>query len=176
MQINAQLVVDDGEQNLSIPLPAECIAALVEQLPDNATHASIFGCLSRHSASSVRAAIAQKRFLPRTAVARLTEDPAIEVISGLLYLGSASASLSAADILAICRRDSGLAKQVAGNCTEFACDDAVFEFLETHSDEHVRARLVDGCRVPRAVLQRMLQRDTDAGVREAARRALDRGI
>ncbi|MBP6108271.1 MAG: hypothetical protein KA388_00210 [Rhodocyclaceae bacterium] len=172
MKIKAQLMLDDGEKSLAIPLPSAALTSLICELPDSPAYADIYDYLSRHSNSDVRKSVASKQFLPRATTSRLIEDPVIGVVAGLLDYAKARKDLCADEVLAICRRDSSLASEIARSCQNFACDDAVFELLETHPDESVRANLAWNARGPVGVLQRMAQGDSDSGVRDNAKLVL----
>lgn len=173
MTIKAQLTFNDGEQSVSISLESTEVVALAGALFDHEDNAQVFDLLSRHGDHLVREAIAGKSSLPVDAVHRLAVDSAISVAKALLTSQEARARLTSAEILALCRRDPDLAGMVACSYEDFVLeDDAVINFLESHSDTQVRENLAGNPFVPKPVLRRIAHGDADRQVRESARQVM----
>ncbi|MBK7684981.1 MAG: hypothetical protein IPJ25_02240 [Rhodocyclaceae bacterium] len=173
MKTNAHMILGDAENNFSIPLSSTVLTTLIDLLPDDTTNSALFEYLASHADSAVRAAVADKEFLPVTAVKQLLNDPALGVLKRLLNSQNAREHVGTIEALALCRRDPELATKLGRDIENFSqCDESVISFLETHADTKVRLSLATNCLVPKWVLQRLAQNDVDPEVRDSARYAM----
>lgn len=169
MKTGAQLLLGDAEKNFSIPLSSSVLTSLVNLLPDNKANSGLFEYLASHPDSTVRAAVADKEFLPATAIKHLLSDPAIEVLKQLLNSSGARKQIGTNEALALCRRDPELAETIGYSYQDFSqCDESVISFLESHADTRVRRSLATNWFAPKWVLQRLSQNDLDSEVRDSA--------
>lgn len=174
MTITAQLTLGDGERSMTLSLCSIALAKLAETLIDHEDTADAFDWLSRHGDSSVRKAIARKKFLPATAVRRLVADPAVEVVLELLRSDEACRVLTNDEVLSLCKRDPSLAESIAHSYECFALDDdTLATLLECHADARVRLALAGNPFVPKPLVRRLAQNDLDLRVRNIARQMLE---
>ena len=77
MKTNAHMILGDAENNFSIQLSSSVLTTLIDLLPDDTTNSALFEYLASHADSAVRTAVADKEFLPVTAVKQLTCSRAV---------------------------------------------------------------------------------------------------
>jgi hypothetical protein len=163
MTIIAQLTLNQDEKSVTIPLGAEAISQLINQLPDTETMGEVFTILAQHPSAELRSSLARKDHLPDEAVRILAKDSSRNVLNSLLSSAAARNTLTSEELLAMCRLDPEIAGNVACNIESFSSleNDEVLNFIEKHPDPDVRIQLIGNYSVSKRILQRIAKNDPD---------------
>ena len=172
--MKATLVIISGRKKIAADLGSEQLAQLVQKLPPDPKTQSLWGLLAGHSSSEVREQIASKSHLSPKTIARLAQDPSVDVIRALVRSEAGEKWLSTDQLLAIAQRDSEAASAIGNSVGAFASANtlSLARGLARLPDPRGRQGLASNVDAPKSI-RRRLRTDPDAGVRAAARDAFE---
>lgn len=164
-----------SDPEIELEVGASDLANLIGSMPDTADEKvlKVLEVLASHPASAVRIAIACKDNLTAETVATLSVDKEINVLRQLVNTNKGRELLETSQLMKMIGFDNELAQSIASYVERYENADVekLSDLLIKHSDPGVRLAAANNSGIAKKFLK-MLLKDDDLPVREAAKRSL----